>query len=83
VAAFSWTPASPAAGASTRFDGSASTDDVSIVKWVWEFGDGAKDSSGGKTSTHTYAAPGSYDVTLWVTDNSGVTVSTTKHVTVH
>ena len=83
TAAFSWTPATPTAGTPTRFDASASTDDGSITKWVWEFGDGAKDTSSGKVANHTYAAPGSYDATLWVTDNSGTTVSVTKHVTVH
>jgi penicillin-binding protein 1A len=83
VAAFSWTPASPASGSPARFDASASTDDGTIVKWVWEFGDGAKDSSSGKAVNHTYGAPGAYDATLWVTDNSGVTVSLTKRVTVH
>jgi membrane peptidoglycan carboxypeptidase len=82
TAAFSWTPASPASGSPTKFDAGASTDDGSIVKWVWEFGDGAKDTSAGKVANHTFAAPGSYDVTLWVTDDKGTTVSLTKHVTV-
>jgi penicillin-binding protein 1A len=84
IAAFSWTPAAPVSGAPTRFDASASTDDGSIVKWVWAFGDGgAKDTASGRIANHTYATPGSFDVTLWVTDNSGVTVSLSKRVTVH
>jgi PKD repeat protein len=83
VAAFSWTPVSPVSGAPTRFDASASTDDGSIVKWVWAFGDGgAKDTASGKIANHTYATPGSFGVTLWVTDDFGVTVSLNKQVTV-
>jgi penicillin-binding protein 1A len=83
TAAFSWTPAVPAAAAVTRFDASASTDDGSITKWVWEFDDGTKDTTSGKIANHTFATPGPYDVTLWVTDNSGTTVSLVKRVTVH
>jgi penicillin-binding protein 1A len=80
TAAFVWTPASPAAGSPVRFDASASTDDGSIAKWVWEFGDTG--SGSGKIVNHTYTAAGSYDVILWVTDDTGTTVSITKRVTV-
>jgi len=82
TAAFTWTPTSPQSGVNVRFDAGASTDDGSIVKWVWEFGDGAKDAGSGKVTTHKYAAPGDYDVTLWVTDDSGTTVSVTKKITI-
>lgn len=84
VAAFTWTPAAPASGAAVTFDASASTDDGTIVKWIWEFSDGTSGSktASGKTTTHTYAAPGTYSVTLWVTDDSGKTVTLTKSITV-
>jgi PKD repeat protein len=82
TAAFSWTPASPAVGGAVKFDASASTADGSITKWVWEFGDGVRDSSSGKIANHTYAAARTYDVVLWVTDEAGTTVSITKQVTV-
>jgi penicillin-binding protein 1A len=82
VATFQWTPASAVAGAPVRFDGSASTADTAITKWVWEFGDGASDATSGKVATHTYAAAGSYNVTLWITDAGGTTVSVTKQLTV-
>ena len=82
TAAFSWTPASPSVGGAVKFDASASTADGSITKWVWEFGDGARDSSSGKIASHTYAAAKTYDVVLWVTDDAGTTVSITKQVTV-
>jgi penicillin-binding protein 1A len=82
TAAFTWSPTSPSSGATVHFDASASTDDGTIAKWVWGFGDGSKDSSSGKTASHRYTAAGTYSVTLRVTDDSGTTVSITKHVTV-
>jgi len=73
-------PASPKAGAAQVFDGSASTDDGSITTYYWEFGDGATGS--GKKTNHTYETPGTYEVTLWVTDNGGKQHSVTKQVVV-
>jgi CSLREA domain-containing protein len=57
------------------FDGSASYDpDGTVVAWAWDFGDGT--TASGKTVQHTYANPGTYDVRLTVTDNSGSIGST-------
>jgi PKD repeat protein len=59
-------------GFSCSFDGSASTDsDGTITSYVWNLGDGATDS--GAIVTHRYSAPGTYTVTLTVTDNGGAT----------
>jgi len=53
------------------FDGSASTDeDGTINSYLWDFGDGSTGS--GVTATHTYQTDGNFNVTLTVTDNSGV-----------
>lgn len=83
TASFSFTPVSPSAGATVKFDASASADsDGSIAKWVWEFGDGSKDASGGKSASHKFSAPGTYGVTLWITDDKGATVSITRNVVV-
>jgi PKD repeat protein len=50
-----------------------------IATWVWDFGDGtAKDTihfPNDPYVCHTYAQPGTYTVTLYVTDNSGFTDS--------
>jgi len=52
------------------FDASSSTDVGSgIASIVWDFGDGTTGTS--STESHTYTAPGSYSVTLTVTDFYG------------
>lgn len=57
-------------GLTVEFDGTRSTDDGSIVAYDWGFGDGAVGS--GPTPIHTYHVEGTYNVTLMVTDDSGV-----------
>jgi PKD repeat protein len=51
-----------------------------IVQWTWFFGDGATDST--QNPFHTYGAPGSYTVALFVTDNGGAMDSTSRLVAV-
>ncbi len=75
VAAFKFTPKHPSVGAPVRFDAGASSDDGTITKYLWEFGDGTEDSTSGEAATHSYASPGRYDATLWVTDDAGNTAS--------
>lgn len=55
-----------------RFDAAGSFDnDGTIVRYQWDFGDGTKGE--GKLIEHTYMQPGTYPVTLTVTDNEGAT----------
>ena len=64
------------------FDGSGSSaPGGSIASYSWNFGDGSPAGSGA-TPQHTYAAPGTYQVTLTVTSNQGATGSVTHAVTV-
>jgi PKD repeat protein len=51
-----------------------------VNSYTWDFGDGATDTSTGAMPSHTYAAAGSYVVTLTVGDNDGGTVNTTRNV---
>ena len=51
------------------FDGRASKDNDSIVKYVWDFGDGT--TGAGATPTHVYMKEGLYQVTLTVFDPAG------------
>jgi PKD repeat protein len=69
-----------ATGLSVAVDASASTDDGSIAGYAWTFGDGGTGT--GVTASHPYAAAGDYTITLTVTDNAGLTGTTTRVVTV-
>lgn len=51
------------------FDASGSSDDVGIVNYEWDFGDGT--TGVGKTVTHIYRATGTFPVILTVKDASG------------
>ena len=62
-------------------NGSTSTDpDGTIASYTWDFGDGTTGS--GATIDHGYAAAGTYDVKLTVTDNRGATAEVTHSVKV-
>jgi trimeric autotransporter adhesin len=63
------------------FDGTGSSDpDGTIAGYAWDFGDGT--SSTQAAPNHTYGAPGTYSVTLTVTDNRGGSAFITKSIQV-
>ena len=71
VAIFSAAP-DPSNGLTILFDASNSVSPVgNIVNYGWDFGDGTIVNTGTPTLTHTYAAPGSFDVTLTVVNSAG------------
>ncbi|MEL6191098.1 MAG: PKD domain-containing protein [Bacteroidota bacterium] len=53
-----------------------STGITNIVGWDWDFGDG--NTSTAQNPSHTYATPGSYDITLIVFDQSGCSDTLTQ-----
>jgi len=57
------------AGEGITFRGYGSDPDGHIVSYEWSFGDGSNDSR--QNATHSYGAPGDYDVLLTVRDNDG------------
>lgn len=64
----------------TVFNASGSSDNVGIVSYDWDFGDG--DTGTGMVTTHTYASPGKYMVTLTVKDAAGNPATDSVTVTV-
>jgi PKD repeat protein len=73
-------PTADCAGLTCTFNGVLSTDpDGTITKYAWSFGDGTMGD--GALVGHTYAAPGTYAVTLSVTDNLGATGTRSQTVT--
>ncbi|MBC7518306.1 MAG: PKD domain-containing protein [Microbacteriaceae bacterium] len=68
-------------GLSVSVDGSSSSDpDGTVVAYSWNFGDGSTATTA--MATHSYAAAGSYPVSLTVTDNRGATNSASQTVSV-
>ena len=73
VADFSYMPASPLAGELVLFDGTLAFDfDGAIVSYAWDFNaDGTTDSTDPRAEW-IFPAPGVYDVSLTVTDDSSI-----------
>ena len=66
------TPALTRPGLPVSFDASASRDaDGSIAIFAWNFGDGSATQSAGPAPAHIYSSPGTYSVSLTLTDDEG------------
>jgi PKD repeat protein len=67
------------------FDGTGSSDNVSIVSYSWDFdaSDGIGEDATGTTVNNTYTAAGNYTVTLTVRDDAVLSDSDTLIVTVN
>lgn len=84
VAKFSG-PSRAVTGQAVKFDGSGSTDpDGTLVRYSWDFDatDGVKEDAAGKSISHTFTKPGTYEVTLTVTDNTDIAIGTRMKVVV-
>ena len=68
-------------GLPCSFTDTSSTDGTQLVDWRWSFGDGA--SSTERNPAHAYAAPGTYTVSLTVTDDLGLTDTMTQSLVVN
>lgn len=68
-----------ASGLSVDFIDNSTDANDDISSWSWDFGDGAV--SDAQNPSHTYPAGGSYEVTLMVTDSTGLTDMTSQLIT--
>ncbi|MGA7992073.1 MAG: PKD domain-containing protein [Thermoanaerobaculia bacterium] len=78
VASYTVSPASPAPGQAATF---ADTSTGTVANRFWAFGDGAFAANTGASTTHTYAAAGTYKSALFVGNAAGGS-SATKDVAV-
>jgi PKD repeat protein len=89
TADFLWNPQLPINGTIVTFDGGISqwgwngTARPPITNYQWDFGDGYTTAVTTPTTNHVYENPGTYIVTLTVTDAGGVQDSVSKNVTVY
>lgn len=82
VAIFTCDPPEPVQKLIATFNASKSYDpDGNITSYNWNFGDGTPNATG-MITTHIFMLPGDYTVTLTVTDNDGLTNSTSKLIKV-
>jgi PKD repeat protein len=71
----------PTVGQRVGVDATNSSDpDGTVANYTWGFGDGT--AATGPIADHTYASPGTYDVTLTVTDDEGATDAAVRTVRV-
>lgn len=81
VASFTASTTIGAPGTSVVLDAAASNDpDGTIVAYNWNFGDFTTGS--GALTSHTFNTAGTFPVTLTVTDNSGMSHSTTTDIAI-
>jgi PKD repeat protein len=82
VASFTWTCAGLAYPHQCGFNAGGSTDDVGIVAYRWDWGNGRSETKTVGTARNTWASAGTYQVTLTVTDTKGQTNAVTMPVVV-
>jgi PKD repeat protein len=80
---FTITPEGPEAYTDVLFDASGTTAALgtAILSYRWDFGDGDTETKTSATVVHDFD-PGSYIVTLTVTDSNGISASTSQLLTV-
>jgi len=80
TAAIGATPTEGIAPLSVSFSGTGADTDGTVTNYTWNFGDGS--SANIQNPSHIFDSPGTFTVTLTVTDNGGATGSATKQIVV-
>jgi PKD repeat protein len=83
TAVFSFSPNPASANVPVQFNAAASqagSGASQISSFAWTFGDGS--SGTGQTPTHTFGAGGTYSVSLTVTNDRGLSATSSQNVTV-
>jgi len=80
VVDFGFEPAAPSVGQSVSFNDLSSDSEGELRSWLWDFGDGQ--SSTLQNPSHRYSAPGTYRVSLLVTNDINVSATATQTLTV-
>ncbi len=79
MANFTIHPSKPIVGEEVTFNASSSYDpDGVIVSYAWDFGDGNTTVTSAPVVKHVYASPGTYTVSLTVTDNLSASSTASK-----
>ncbi len=79
VAEFTFVPTSPSILDIVQFMDQSTDPDGTIQSWRWEFGDGTTSTE--RNPTKKYSKKGTFMVKLMVTDDDGLTATTTKTLT--
>ncbi|MDP4264543.1 MAG: PKD domain-containing protein [Bacteroidota bacterium] len=74
-------PAEVCLGTAVNFTDQSTAPGSSVTQWLWNFGDAT--TSNAQNPVKTYAAPGTYTVTLSVTSAIGCPTVTNTHIATH
>ena len=67
-------------GLTGTFRDTSTDSDGTLVRWFWDFGDGATSTT--QNPSHTYSSSGVYTVRLIVTDNDGASGDSSRSITI-
>jgi len=83
IAAFTYSPTVPLMNQIVTFNASLSTPDGgTITSYQWDFGDGNNVNETDPVTYHNYTIPGTYNVTLNITDSEGLWDIESKNITI-
>jgi len=79
-ASFTFSPAEPTTRDTVQFTDQSTDPDGEVVSWEWDFGDGTTSTE--RNPSHQYKTPGTFTVSLTVTDDEGAEDSFSREITV-